>query len=127
MKGPRAWARKIDMGKILLPNYQLCGVLGTKRMRFFVPIVSEQILREYLTAIARRRSRSRRLLKQQVYKVSICNVLCGETKASIQFGEIDSYEIWWVLPNSTVSTVHPTDGRNLTVPYRVHPTSENHE
>ena len=60
---------KIGMGKMLLPNCQLCGVLGTKQRLFFIPIVSEQIPTEYLTAIARRRSRSRRLLKHQVYKV----------------------------------------------------------
>ena len=61
----------IDMGQMLLPNYHFCGGFRYEQELSFLPIpdVSEQTAAEYLTAIARRRSRSRRLLKQQVYTI----------------------------------------------------------
>ena len=57
---------KIDMGKMLLPNCQLCGGFGYEQELSSLPLtpnVSEQTAAEYLTAIALRRSQSRRLLK----------------------------------------------------------------
>ena len=61
----------IDMGKMLLPNCQLCGGFRYEQELSFLPIADtrEQTSAKYLTAIARRRSRSRRLLMQQVFRV----------------------------------------------------------